>query len=150
MTGWMNRRSFALGTGVAYVVLGVLGFVPAVLTPPSGDAPLVTLTEAYGLFLGLFPVNIIHDLLHVGLGAWGLAAYRSAAAARTYARSLAVILAMLSIFGLVPGLETLFGMTPLYGYDVWLHALTAAVAAWFGWMERRPPAGTPEASECCP
>jgi hypothetical protein len=51
---------------------------------------------------------------------------------RTYAMSLAVIYGVLGVMGLVPALNTLFGLTPLYGHDVWLHLGTAAVAAYFG------------------
>ena len=29
-------------------------------------------------------------------------------------------------------LWTLFGLAPLYGHDVWLHALIAAVATYYG------------------
>ena len=43
---------------------------------------------------------------------------------------------MLSIAGLLPGLDTLFGLTPLFGNDVWLHALLALIAAYFGWLHR--------------
>jgi hypothetical protein len=53
--------------------------------------------------------------------------------ARTYARSLAVLYGVLGIMGLVPGLNTVFGLLPLHGHDVWLHLGTAAVAAYFGW-----------------
>jgi hypothetical protein len=50
---------------------------------------------------------------------------------------------VLTVFGLIPGLNTLFGLTPLFGHDVWLHALTAIIAAWFGWKAVEPvPAGT--------
>jgi hypothetical protein len=27
----------------------------------------------------------------------------------------------------------MFGLTPLFSHDVWLHAVTAAIAAYFGW-----------------
>src|SRR5919106_1038219 len=45
------------------------------------------------------------------------------------------------LLGLFP-VNMLFGMLPMHGHDVWLHAGTAAVAAYFGWrqesdMERR-------------
>ena len=49
-----------------------------------------------------------------------------------YARSLAVLYGVLGIMGLIPGLNTLFGLVPLHGHDVWLHLGTAAVAAYFG------------------
>jgi hypothetical protein len=49
-----------------------------------------------------------------------------------YARSLAVVGAGLALMGLIPGLKTAFGLAPLYGHEVWLHALTAIAAAYFG------------------
>jgi hypothetical protein len=30
------------------------------------------------------------------------------------------------------------GLVPIYGNDVWLHAVLALVAAYFGWMNRDP------------
>ena len=49
---------------------------------------------------------------------------------------LAIAYAALMVFGLIPGLNTLFGLVPLYGHDVWLHAVLAAVAAYFGFFSR--------------
>jgi hypothetical protein len=51
---------------------------------------------------------------------------------RAYARSLAVIFGVLGVLGAIPGLDTLFGLAPLYGHDVWLHLGSAAVAAYVG------------------
>ena len=42
--------------------------------------------------------------------------------------------AVLAVMGLVPGLDTTFGLVPIYGHDVWLHALLAGVAAYFGFV----------------
>jgi hypothetical protein len=61
-------------------------------------------------------------------------AYRRAGAAITYARSVAIIYALFTVMGLIPNLNTVFGLVPLHGNDVWLHALLAAVAAYFGFV----------------
>jgi hypothetical protein len=90
-------------------------------------------TASQGHLLGLFPVNVLHNLVHVLFGIWGLAAFASFAASRGYARSVAIIYGILVIMGLIPVLQTTFGLIPLYGNDVWLHALIAVVAAIFGW-----------------
>jgi hypothetical protein len=37
----------------------------------------------------------------------------------------------------VPGLRTMFGIAPLFGHDVWLHALLAIGAAYFAFSGRR-------------
>jgi len=34
-------------------------------------------------------------------------------------------------------LHTAFGLVPLYGHDIWLHAGLAVVAAYFGFMHER-------------
>ena len=51
-----------------------------------------------------------------------------------YARSVAVVYALFAIMGLLPALNTTFGLVPLHGNDVWLHAVLAAVAAYFGFV----------------
>ncbi len=132
----MNTRNFSIVAGVVYILVGVLGFIPGLLTPPTGGPPLAV-DQAYGLLLGLFPVNILHSMVHLAIGVWGVLAARTFGGARTFARSLAIIYGVLTVMGLIPGLNTVFGLIPLFGHDVWLHAVTAIVAAYFGWGERR-------------
>jgi hypothetical protein len=49
-------------------------------------------------------------------------------------RALALIYGALGVLGLLPApFNTLFGYVPLHGHDIWLHAGTAAIAAYFGW-----------------
>lgn len=131
----MNTRYFALVLGIVYAAIGLLGFVPALLTPPPAGAPELGVTTGYGLFLGLFPVNVVHNVVHLGIGIWGVAAYSTFPAARVYARALAVIFGVLAIMGLFPVLRTVFGLVPIFGHDIWLHALTAIAGGYFGWRE---------------
>lgn len=128
----MNVRNFALVLGVVYALVGVLGFIPGLLREPGPAAPELAVTAGYGYLLGLFPVNILHTLVHLAVGVWGIAAYKSMGASKVFARSVAILFGVLTILGLIPGLRTLFGLLPLHGHDIWLHALTAAVAAYFG------------------
>jgi len=133
----MNPRTFALLAGVAFMLIGILGFVPAAMTPPVAD-PGVIVQHNHGLLLGLFPVNTLHNVAHLAFGAWALLAYGGFASAIMFARGTAIIYALLAVMGMVPGLNTAFGLMPLYGHDVWLHALIAATAAWVGWGTRIP------------
>ena len=129
----MSSRTFALIAGMLYIGAGILGFLPGVTQPAHGDTPHLAVTSGYGYLFGLFPINVLHNLVHLGVGAWGLMSYRTTAAARSFARGLAVFYGALAIMGLFPVLNTTFGLIPLFGHDIWLHALTAAVAAYFGW-----------------
>jgi hypothetical protein len=133
----MNTRTFALLFGIVFLLVGILGFVPGMVhMPPMDPHPNVMMPDSYGDLLGLFPVNMLHNVVHILFGLLGLLAYRSLSGAKTYFRAVAVIYALLAIMGLVPALATTMGMVPIYGYDVWLHAVLAIVAAYFGWMNR--------------
>jgi hypothetical protein len=130
----MKSSTFALIFGIAYLGAGLLGLIPAALMPPPADAPPTHFTLLYGYLLGLFPVNVLHSAVHLAIGALGLAAWRGTAAEpRVYARALAMFYGGLAVLGMMPGMNTLFGVLPIHGHDVWLHAGTAAVAAYFGW-----------------
>lgn len=136
-------RYFALVIGILFVLAGIGGFLPFITQPPPAGAPSLHLTAAHGRLLGLFPVNIAHNIFHFTVGVLGLLAYRGYASARQFARGLAVTLGILTFMGLFPVLNTTFGWLPLYGHAVWLHGVEAALAAYLGFFtapEPRPAA----------
>ena len=94
-------------------------------------------TSGSRLAVGLFPVNVLHNLVHLAFGLWGLLAARSAVGSLVYARSVALIYALLTVLGLIPTTDTTFGLVPIYGNDVWLHAGLAVVAAYFGFVHKQ-------------
>lgn len=128
-------RTFALVFGIVYLLVGVLGFIPG-LTSHHADMPPITIDSFYGKILGLFPVNILHNIVHLAIGAWGVLSSKSVAASRLFGKGLAIIYGLLAILGLIPGLNTMFGLVPIYGHDVWLHALSALIAGYFGFVAR--------------
>jgi len=128
----MSTQTFARLWGIIFIVIGIAGFVPGLTTEHSH--PDVTLDAGLGLELGLFPVNYAHNAVHLLFGVWGLIAARSMAAASTYGKVVGVTYGLFTILGLIPAakLWTTFGLVPLYGHDVWLHAILAAVATYYG------------------
>jgi amino acid transporter len=130
----VNIRTFARLFGIVFLVVGIAGFIPGITQPH--DHPELAVEAGSGMELGLFPVNVLHNLIHIAFGIWGLLAARSFNGARGYAKSVAIIYAVLTILGLIPATNTTFGLVPIYGHDVWLHALLAAVAAYFGFVHR--------------
>ncbi|MEO7178862.1 MAG: DUF4383 domain-containing protein [Allosphingosinicella sp.] len=134
----MNTRTFALIFGIAFLIIGASGFIPGLLQPGVPD-PHLTMTSGYGNALGLFPVNILHNIVHILFGVWGVVAYKSYGGSRSYFRVVTVVYALLMVLGLVEPTRTTFGFIPIYGNDVWLHALLALVAAYFGWINRDIP-----------
>ena len=137
----MKTTTFALIIGIAYLGAGA--------RPDSGRAhaaaagcPAHDFHRAIRLPARNLPVNVLHTAVHLAIGFWGLMAWRRLQDAKVFLRTLAILYGALAVMGLVPGLNNVFGFIPLHGHDVWLHAGTAALAAYFGWrsevqMERR-------------
>ncbi len=133
----MAIRYFAIAAGVVYALVGLLGFVPGINVEGPPNAPPMTVSGFYGHLLGLFPVNLVHNLVHLAIGPWGIWGYANGIpGSRAFARGLAVVYALFTVMGFIPVLNTVFGLVPLFGHDVWLHAATAALAAYFGWFHR--------------
>lgn len=128
----MTTRNFAMFMGVLYVAVGLLGFFPGAVSAPPPGGPHVAVDTGYGYLLGLFPINILHNVVHLGVGIWGLVGARTLAGSLSFARGLAVFYGLLTIMGLIPGLNTMFGLIPIFSHDIWLHALSAGVAGYFG------------------
>src|SRR5687767_11840902 len=57
--------------GIVFLLVGVLGFFGS---PPPPDALPLQMEHGHGLALGLFPVNTVHNVVHLLFGALGLAA----------------------------------------------------------------------------
>ena len=118
--------------GIVYLLVGALGFVPALnQTVPDSSAHLVVGQTTF--LLGFFAVNILHNVVHILIGLAGLVLGGSVGGARGYFRLLAVVYGLLVILGLIPLTNTVFGLVPIFGYDVWLHAVTAVLALYLGW-----------------
>jgi hypothetical protein len=131
----MTTRTFALVLGVAFIVAGLAGFFPTPADPPAG----LTQTHGFGHALSVLPVNTLHNIVHIVFGLMGILASRGTLmSARGYAQFVAVAYGLLVVLGLLPQTNTTFGLIPLYGADVWLHAIIAAAAAYFGFVAREP------------
>jgi hypothetical protein len=130
----MSVRSFALIYGLLFAVTGIAGFIPGLVTPHDAVEHQLAVEQGAGDLLGLFPTNVLHNIVHIAFGVWGIVVYRSASGAIGYARAVAIVYAVFMVMGLMPGLDTMMGFVPLHGNDVWLHAALAAAAAYFGFV----------------
>lgn len=117
-------QTAALVLGAVYLLVGILGFLPPLL---SGDLP-GTMGPFKGNLLGIFAVNWFHSLAHLLIGAYGLAVFRSHAQSRTFTLVIGVAYLVLFLLGIISGkVGTLGGLLPLNGADDILHILTAIV-----------------------
>lgn len=128
----MRTGTAALVFGIVFLLVGISGFVAG---PPPPGAPPLAFDHGHGLALGLFPINTLHNIVHLLFGVLGIAAARGALlSAVGYFRLVAISYAALVVLGLIPATQTTFGLVPIWGNDVWLHALIAAGAAYFGYF----------------
>lgn len=109
--------------GVVFVLIGVLGFVPA-LTPD-------------GYLLGIFHVDAVHNVIHLASGVAALLAASKAATSRLYFQVFGVVYAIVAIGGFVPFLQfgedmKLLGLTAMNMADNLLHVAIAAAALYLG------------------
>src|SRR5688572_33306861 len=90
----------AIGTlasvfGIVFLLVGISGFFAA---PPPVDAPPLQMNHGHGMALGLFPINTLHNIVHLLFGALGLMAARGVLmGARTYFQFLAVAYSLLAV-----------------------------------------------------
>jgi hypothetical protein len=142
----MKAPVIARVLGLAFLIAGILGFAPYVTVPAGSTAQWLTLNANYGFLVALFPVNVVHDLVHALFGIWGLVASAGTfAAAVRYCRAIGWIYSLLVVLGAIPITNTLFGVVPIYGYDVVLHLGVALLAIYGGYGAGRYEAMQPEA-----
>jgi hypothetical protein len=115
-------RIVVLVFGVVYLLVGVIGFLGE---PLVTDASHANMESATGDVLGIFPINAIHNVVHLLIGAvllWGATEHDRAVMA---ARGVAIVYALVGLLGFVA--PDTFGLMPIGGPDIILHLGTAAV-----------------------
>src|SRR3954465_13123786 len=90
----MKTSTFALIFGIVFLIAGLMGLVPLFLVPPPMDVPPTNFTLFYGYLIGRFPVNLLHSLMNIVVGAWGIAAASGRWNPAAYARGVAVLFAV--------------------------------------------------------
>ena len=116
--------------GIAFLAVGVLGFIPGITT----DYGSMTFAghESGAMLLGIFQVSILHNIVHLLFGVAGLAMAKSFSAARTYLVAGGAIYLVLWIYGLLIDKESGANFVPLNTADDWLHLLLGAAMVALG------------------
>ena len=100
-------RTVAAVFGAVYLLVGIVGFVL--------ESPL----------LGVFEVSLLHNVVHILLGAILLYGAMSTPAAIQATRIVGAVLVILGVLGFF--IPDGFGLVPLGGNDIWLHLATGAI-----------------------
>jgi len=123
-TGTATRTAVqkaALGVGVVFLLVGILGFIPGVTTNYGSMSFASHMSEAK--LLGLFQVSILHNIVHLLFGVAGLVLARTVGGARKYLVVGGVIYLVLFLYGLVVGQDSMANFVPVNTADDILHLL---------------------------
>ncbi|WP_061294007.1 DUF4383 domain-containing protein [Herbidospora cretacea] len=118
-------RQAALILGVVFLLVGVLGFIPGITT--NYGSMTFAGHHSGALLLGVFQVSILHNIVHLLFGVWGLAASRTSPAARAFLIWGGVIYLVLLVYGLFVNYESGANFVPLNTADNWLHLVLGVV-----------------------
>ena len=105
--------------GVAYVLLGVIAFLPDPLVQASAEP------SATGAVLGIVPINPLLNVVHLVLGGALLYASAATGTAILVSRVTGVVLVALGLLGVVSAGG--YDLIPLGGGALVLHLATAAM-----------------------
>jgi hypothetical protein len=131
----MSVRNFTLFSGIFFLVIGLLGFIPAFVTPAPAENPALLINAGHGSLFGLFPTNHVHNLVHVAVGTWGLSSARNDKSAVFYCQAFTILYSLIVVMGIIPGLATTLGLMPVYGGNVFLNLAATVIAAYFGFIQ---------------
>ena len=115
--------------GVVFIIVAIIGFLA-----PGGMSMQPTDPATAAKALGIFPVNLLHNIIHLIFGIWGLAASRSWSGSKQFFIIVGVLYALLTIVGFLS--PTGFGFVPLAGPDIWLHCVLAIVMLVIGYTAK--------------
>lgn len=126
MSSMSTAQKITVGFGAFYVLIGVLGFIPGIT--------VATAVPGQGLLLGIFAVNLIHNVAHLLLGAILIVGGMSAANVTITNKAMAVIFAVLVVGSFIAPIVEGVAINPP---DTLLHLVSALLTGYLGFMVKR-------------
>jgi hypothetical protein len=130
----------ALTVGAVFLLVGILGFIPGIVTQyhdMTAAGP-----ESHAMLLGLFQVSVLHNIVHLLFGVAGIALSRRADYARLFLIGGGIIYLVLWIYGLVVDFSSGANFVPVNTADNWLHLLLGVGMLALGFLTGRAVTGT--------
>ncbi|GAA5152538.1 DUF4383 domain-containing protein [Amycolatopsis dongchuanensis] len=110
---------FAIVVAVAFLLAGILGFIPGITT--HYDQLTFGGHHSEALLFGVFNVSVLHNLVHLLFGVAGLALATIPGGARGYLVLGGFIYLLVCVYGLVIDSHGGMNFLPVNGADNWLH-----------------------------
>lgn len=132
-------QKFARVFGAVYVLVGILGFIPQL----GGTADFSQFATYEGTnLLGIFEINVLHNIVHLLIGALLLFGSSSDSAARNMCTLVGVVYLLVGILGFFIMDNSQLNILAINMNDNFLHLVTAVLALYFGLAGRGTSAAT--------
>lgn len=128
----------ALVVAAAFLLVGVLGFIPGVTT--DYDQMEIAGHESGAQLLGIFGVSVLHNVVHLLFALAGFAMARTFGGARTYLVAGGAVYLVLTVYGWVIERGDDANFVPFDEADNWLHLVLGAGMLALGLVLGRDPA----------
>ena len=116
-------KTLAILFGLVFLVVGILGFVPATTHEVNGMPML----------LGIFHVNTAHNIVHLASGiVFLLCGMAGAGPSRAFFKIFGIVYALVAVLGFYYGDAPLLGMISSNMANTWLHVVLAAAMLLIG------------------
>lgn len=133
--GRADVQNAGMGVGIVLMLVGVLGFIPGITTQYS---ELMFLgPNSHAMFLGLFQVSMLLNIVQLAIGATGWAMSRTAHGARNFLLGAGALYIVLSIFGLSVGVASAANFLSFNMTDNWTHLVLGVLMIAAGWLFSR-------------
>lgn len=127
----------ALLVGAAFLLVGILGFIPGITTNYSA----LGFVDQHGAkLLGIFEVNALHNIVHLAFGVLGLVLASRHEGARTFLVVGGIVYLVVWIYGALVNFASSANFIAVNTADNWLHFLLGAGMLLLGlllWRDER-------------
>lgn len=121
-------RSAAMGMGVVFLLVGILGLIPGITTQYDGMA-FAAGSEA--MLLGVFQVSVLLNLVYMAMGAVGVWMSRALLEARNFLIGSGLVLLVMWLYGIIVG-DSTANILSTNASTNWLNLILGIIAAGLG------------------
>ncbi|MGZ4660485.1 MAG: DUF4383 domain-containing protein [Arthrobacter sp.] len=133
--GRTDVQNVGMGVGIVMMLVGVLGFIPGI-TQQYGEMRFLG-PDSHAMFLNLFQVSMLLNIVQLVIGAAGWAMSRSGMGSRNFLMGFGALYAVLSIYGLSVGVDSAANFLSLSMLDGWTLLVLGIVMIAAGWILSR-------------
>jgi hypothetical protein len=133
----MASKLCALFIGMIYLFFGISGLFPGfVHLPPTRLLyDQMHIVGSWGYLYSWLPVNLVHDILYIAIGSAGILAAVTFSTSVAYCRGMLWLALLLMFLGMMPfGIAQVWGLLPLFAWNVMVHAITAVLVYYYGYV----------------